>query len=101
MRTDETHLLTRMGSPVFVQLARLSRPCPAPASPTLPPAAIIRGSIGGSRTLTRPWPLTQFMQNQVRVARANVTALASLAYGTWAPFAYCSTDVVPLGTKDS
>lgn len=87
MRTDETHLLTRMGSPAFDQLARLSRPCPTPADPTLPPAAIARGSIGGSRTLTRPWPLTQFMQNQARAAHTNVTALASLTYGTWAPFA--------------
>lgn len=87
MRTDETHLAASMGSPAFDQLARLSRPCPAPADPTLPPAAIIRGSIGGSRTLTRPWPLAQFMQNQARVARANVTSLASLVYGSWAPFA--------------
>ncbi len=87
MRTDETHLAASMGSPAFDQAACLSRPCPAPADPTLPPAAIARGSIGGSRTLTQPWPLTRFMQNQARAARANVTALASLAYGTWAPFA--------------
>ena len=87
MTTDETHLLARMGSPVFDQAARLSRPCPAPADPTLPPAAIARGSIGGSWNLTRPWPLAQFMQNQARAARANVTSLASLVYGSWAPFA--------------
>lgn len=87
MTPDETHLLARMGSPVFDQLARLSRPCPAPADPTLPPAAIIRGSVGGSRTLTRPWPLARFMEHQARAARANVTALASLVYGSWAPFA--------------
>lgn len=87
MTTDETHLLTRMGSPAFDQLARLSRLCPAPADPTLPPAAIIRGSIGGSRTLTRPWPLARFMEYQARAARANVTSLASLVYGSWAPFA--------------
>lgn len=73
--------------PPLTRLPHLSRPCPAPATPTLPPAAIIRGSIGGSRTLTRPWPLTQFMQNQARAARVNVTSLASLVYGSWAPFA--------------
>lgn len=84
MTPDETHLAANMGSPVFDQLARLSRPCPAPATPTLPPAAIIRGSIGGSRTLTRPWPLTRFMEHQARAARAS---MSSLAYGAWAPFA--------------
>lgn len=87
MTADETHLAASMGSPVFGQLAHLSQPCPAPATPTLPPATIVRGSIGGSRTLTCPWPLARFMERQARAARANVTALASLAYGTWAPSA--------------
>lgn len=87
MTTDETHLAASMGSPVFGQQAHLPRPCPAPANPTLSPAALVRGSIGGSRTLTRPWPLARFMERQARAARANVTALASLTYGTWAPFA--------------
>lgn len=84
MRTDETHLLASMGSPVFDQLARLSRPCPAPADSLSTPPMMIVGDIRGGRSARRPSFLEQIIKQQHLAERAN---MASLTYGSWAPFA--------------
>ena len=84
MSTDETHLAASMGSPASDQAARLSRPCPAPADSLSTPPTMVVGDIRGGRSAKRPSFLEQIIKQQYLAERAN---MASLAYGSWAPFA--------------
>lgn len=84
MTTDETHLLARMGSPAFGQQGRPSQPYFLPADSLSTPPTIAVGNIRGGRSAKRPSFLEQTIKRQYLAEHAN---MASLTYGTWAPFA--------------